>query len=342
MSFDIYDAWYKFLKNTMLTMPRKDITIGSIFGKNEDKRKNPQLYKYVLRYSTAQDGSFTHWDLARWLYDHYPEFKERYKDFSTRTTTIPTRIEHTQESTKNSLNDLIKLDLINIIAERKITKGTGYTPLYAFTWYGKLLAWINESFDIAKREKTDKEIYNLFAHNATHFHTSLYILGSALHKKYIRNRVFDDFVVDILRRKLESDNPGDMNELLECLAIPIINHPEKARYHTQLWRETFNEMEPEIQQLLLHSIKLSIEAKVEREAKYPEGFEIARFNYRERHDMVAIVGYCKNCGCNHSIGVEIIYYLERTQLPSEDPFAFLGDCRECNTKSSVIYPKFEY
>jgi hypothetical protein len=115
----------------MLAMSRRGISIDSVFGKTEDKRKNPRFYEYILRYSIvmAKDqNAFTHWDLARWLYDNYPEFKERYKDFSTRNTTIGKRIEYTQESTKNSVNDLIKLDLIRTIGERKIAKGTGYTP----------------------------------------------------------------------------------------------------------------------------------------------------------------------------------------------------------------------
>ena|SRR5436309_8091537 len=125
----------------------------------------------------------------------------------------------------------------------------------------------------------DKEIYNLFAHNATHFHTSKYIHGSALFKRCIHNGVFDDFVVDVLRRRIKSDNPIlDMNELLDCLIIPVMIDPHKARYHIQLWQETFNEKDPEIQRLLLHSIKLKIEAKMECEAKFHEGFEYVRIH----------------------------------------------------------------
>ncbi len=344
MSFDIHHAWYKFVKNTMLAMPRRGISIDSIFGKVEDKRKNPNFYEYILRYSTVMindQNAFTHWDLARWLYDNYPEFKERYKDFSTRNTTISKRIEYTQESTKNSLHDLITLNLIGTIGERKIAKGTGYTPLYAFTWYGKLHAWIIESFDLAKQEKAGKEIYNLFAHHATHFHTSQYALGSALYKKFIDRGVFDDFVVDVLRRRINSDNPIlDIYELLGCLAIPVITNREKARYFTQLWQETFNEMDPETQQFLLHSLKLRIEAKMEREAKFPQGFEYVRFKFRDRYDMVTVEGHCKNCDEDMNVGIRIKYYIERTQAPSEDPI--LGNCPTCKTESSVIYPKLEY
>jgi hypothetical protein len=181
----------------------------------------------------------------------------------------------------------------------------------------------------------------LFVHYSTHFRTSESILGSTLYKKFIDKGVFDDYVVDVLRRRINSDIPiPDIYELLGCLAIPVIINREKARYYTQLWQETFNEMDQETQRFILHSIKLRIEAKMEREAIFREGFEYVRFEYRDRYDMVTVEGHCKNCGEDMNVGMEIIYYLERTQAPSEGPI--LGNCPKCKSESSVIYPKLEY
>jgi len=332
---------------------RKPIGIHFIFQKNEKGHPTikARLYQDILRYSINKDkreeyskfddDSFTHWRLAKWLMLNNQELINRYKDLSTRNTPVKIRIENTQQRTKDRLNDLISLNLITEIGTTKVSKGNATTPLYKFTYYGTLLARLIESFDPKRQVEVDNEIYNLLNAASKQYHTSLYIFGSALHKKYIDNGVFDDFVVGVLRRRTNSNIPiWNMNEFFDGLQFPVINDFEKAKLFVRLWRETFNEMHPEIQALLLHSIKLKIENKMEHEARYHEGFETVRFKIRDRYDVATIEGHCKNCNSDMNAAMPVLFYLERIQIPLDDPIT--QKCRSCKTESSIIYPKLEF
>ena len=91
----------------MLLMKRNVIGINSIFqkDKNGNYTEYALLYQDILKYSIASKQTnnvdskncVKHWDLARWLMKKNQEFINRYKDPSTRNTTINNRIENTQQ-----------------------------------------------------------------------------------------------------------------------------------------------------------------------------------------------------------------------------------------------------
>jgi hypothetical protein len=134
------------------------------------------------------------------------------------------RIENIQQRTKDRLNDLVQLNLVEISGSEKQEKGNAYVNVYKYTFFGHLLAWIIESFNPQKREKATKEIYNLFnSFYKQYKNWSYYVFSSALYKKYFDKGVFEDFVVDRIRETLDMNMEiWSMQELLFVVSYVYI------------------------------------------------------------------------------------------------------------------------
>lgn len=263
------------------------------------------------------------------------EFINRYKQDSSKHTPIRTRIEHTQERTKDKLKDMIAFGLIQVVGETKVEKGTGTTPLYQYTVDGHLLVWILESIDPKKRENANDEIYNWFQAKHTQDSSASNVFSLALFRKFKEKGLFGDFVVGSLRRRFHSaDKTKDEIALFQRMGVYYIDDEKKSEFFVDLWDETLNEMDPHTKKLLLHYIKLDMERKMLDGSKNPENFENRRFELRDRYDMVTVEGVCKNCNSCFSIGIPLQGYLKIANVLPSDPA--MTKCVLCHTDDSYV------
>jgi hypothetical protein len=162
------------MKFTSRRSSKSNLVINSIFQKEKDEdiyTDDALLDQDILRYSLviAKDQTpeqidkgnpkFIHRDVGKWLIKNNSEYITLYKE---KDRTDSEKIENTQKRVKNRLKDLEVLDLVKQHGETKQQKGTGETPVYAYTRYGYVLAWIIESFDPKSRDKANNEIYKWF------------------------------------------------------------------------------------------------------------------------------------------------------------------------------------
>ena len=166
------------------------------FEKRGDTRlytNDARLHQDILRYARLnnpdfpenKNHSFTAWELTGWLIHNYEEYREYYKDLSTKIIPKKVRIQSRLERIKGILDKFAKLDLIQPIGNAKATRGDTTTTVYSFTSFGHILAWIAESIEAKKRDIADQKIYNIMHYHFTYKDpSSLDIFYSTLHKKF--------------------------------------------------------------------------------------------------------------------------------------------------------------
>ena len=333
------------MKGQSLPCRKRLVGIHSIFKKDDTDHytSTALLYQDMIRYSISRrerdsnhSNSFKHWDLADWIIRNNQEYVNYYKDMSTRSINMASRIENTQQRTKDRLNDLIQLNLVEISGSEKQEKGNAYVNIYDYTFFGHLLAWLIESFNPQKREKANEEIYNLFSSFYNQYQTwSQYAFSSALYKKYLDRGVFGDFVVGKLRERVDINiEIWSMQELLSILTVPSFDNDKDLKFYMQLWNETMNEMDPNLRPLILYRLKLEFERDIGYRVKNQDIFEKLCFEIRDKYDMVVMEGYCKNCNCYMYGAASLVEYLEIAgAAPSE---SIMGRCTNCNSDSAIV------
>ncbi len=132
------------------------------------------------------------------------------------------------------------------------------------------------------------------------------IFDSVLHKKFNEVGLFGEFVIDPLRESLESyPMINTMKELEYSIVIFRTNSAEKAKLYLDLWDEAFNEMTPDIRELLLFNMKIDIEQRMMTRAMAPQNYEKHRMQNIQKGDLLTIEGYCKNCNLGYPFTTHI-------------------------------------
>lgn len=151
--------------------------------------------------------------------------------------------------------------------------------------------------------------------------------------------VFGEFVIDILRARLDNSNVKIMNmkDLFLNLGILHFTDKERANLYSELWTKTMDELDEEMKKYVLQHIKLEIEGMMGERVKYIRGFEELRFQLRDRPNILALEGVCQSCGLPSPIQIEIMEYLENTKILPNDPM--LLRCRMCNNDASITVPQ---
>ena len=147
-------------------------TISSIFRRDGGQYdESALLYRDILVYpikkarengnDTVQNGNknadsitFMRWQIAKWLRSNHSIYVTRYENRPLRSTTD--ELVSIQNTIKRNLDRLVEIELLQIVGEEKIQKGTGTTPTYKHTIFG-LIAWIIDYQNIYYTEIRDRE-----------------------------------------------------------------------------------------------------------------------------------------------------------------------------------------
>ncbi len=198
------------------------------------------------------------------------------------------------------------------------------------------MAWIIESINVNERERAYHEAYNILQKmlNAEP-QASFEILYSTLYKKYKDKNLFGEFVMDPLRRSLESmQEARNMRQLRYTVLSARTNDTEKNIVSFSLWKEAFNEMKSDIKEILLYNFKADIEQRMFYECKSLKVYEAARLLFRDYVSKVVLEAYCKNCNLGYPLAYTLIDYIERINLRPNEPITL--NCQQCKNNSLIV------
>jgi hypothetical protein len=271
-----------------------------IFKKNKEGNytKNALLSQDILqycingKYKEDDNISFRLWNLAKWLLEVNSEFKNYFKDLSTRNITKRNRVENRLPRIKLIVKELANLGIIVQAGTAKETKGTGLVPIFRFTEVGNMMAWVVESMNADKRTRAENQLYELFQnHYKKEPSSSIDIFCSIYYRKCRERGLFED-LIEYYRK-------------VGGIPVLLLGRPEFTRNLTlvppdntefwKLWNDAVMELDSDIKTHLFHHIKLEIERKAEETCQAFGTFERVRYRTKDRPGFVTIEGQCKNC-----------------------------------------------
>jgi hypothetical protein len=282
--------------------------IDSIFRKNEDGNYYPDalLYQYILKYSVVlkiqnenkthnDDNSFTVWELAGWMIGNEPNLIKKYGVKPKKVEEIK---ENIQMRFKRKLNHLMDLYLIEKRGTRSQAKGMGAVALYKYTEYGSLLALIIETWCPSTDQKsTENEIFNLLCliFPIKEDSPASAVFYSKFFRKCKDKEVFRK-IVNLIGKVLSGGAPiVSIIDLFRHVLQLDFEDRESRDYFNNLLDETIDELDAKSRELILYSLKLDIERKMEEQVQYFERFEKMRFKVRADPDKITLECFCMKC-----------------------------------------------
>ena len=195
------------MERTMKKIP----SISSICERGGDGNHtyNALLYQDILRYSIMHNDkypefkAFTVWELTGYLIDHFLPFINEFKELSKRNTPRNNKILSKLDGIESKVDNLVKLELIEQFDPSRASRGSTITNRYQYTESGCLIAWILEGAKSRKKLLAEEQIYNLLDIHDKDTASSYDIFALGLYTKYRKRGVFGEFVIDVLRARLE-------------------------------------------------------------------------------------------------------------------------------------------
>jgi hypothetical protein len=115
---------------------------------------------------------------------------------------------------------------------------------------------------------------------------------------------------------------------------------EVSKNFLDLYRETIDELNPEVQDIVLYQLKLSTERRFEDKNNYlSKDYEKLRFMFRADHKSIVLEGNCEKCKQRTITVISYFEYRKRFVLAERDNPIRL-DCEICNTKDSYVISYF--
>ena len=196
---------------------------------------NALLYQEILKYSTMHNNkypefkTFTVWELTGYLIDHFLPLINEFKELSKRNKSRHNKISSTLNGIETKANNLAKLELVEQLEPSRASRGPTTTNRYQYTESGCLIAWILESIKPRKKLLAEEQIYNMLDISVEDDPSSYDVFASRLYAKYRERGVFGEFVIDILRARLEDSNVKIINMKDLFSNLGILHFTDKKR-----------------------------------------------------------------------------------------------------------------
>jgi len=277
------------------------IGIDWIFEKGDDGNFTDEalLYQDILKHAiklkksadekNGNDLSFSVYELAKWLRHNHKNYVHRYN--KKPLSNPQTEIESLQKGIGSRVDNLKQLELIKSIGPRQSKKGKGPVARYTYTEFGFLFAWLlmGENEDKAK---ITSEVYDLIQ---SIFRTGRYapsssIFYSEFFKMCRKCGRFQD-IVDLIRTTLTSNDPviTTIAEFFQQIQQLNFSDPDTTIFFNfLLWEETFNKLDPQIQNLVMYNLKIDLERRMDLQVKNDRNYEKLRFKVKDDPRSIAL------------------------------------------------------
>jgi hypothetical protein len=102
-------------------------------------------------------------------------------------------------------------------------------------------------------------------------------------------------------------------DVLESISTVRANY-EKVTLFLNLWQETWDELDYDTRQKLLHHFKSHFELEMSRKVYVPEQYEEHRFGLRNDLEVLALEAFYRNCGIYNYASVKLVPYIRRGKV----------------------------
>lgn len=345
-------------------------TLNSLFEKGTDSNytKDAILCQDILRYylnANSENNPFSLRKLQHWIIKNNRDIVEEYQG-SKGHTPIKNRIHAKETRINNKFEILLEIGLVkraekidyNIQGmQRSLYKST---TIYLYTKAGILLALIIRSINfekLIKIEKDQKQVVSLTKELEENNYRIYQLIDSTLptgddcpysnifykllYKKINDKGFFNELVSHII---FLCDHSGRLirkvHNLLEYgLEFGFLNKEIRKRF-SQLENEVLEDLQPEVKDVILHEIKLSVEGRFQQSKGHlSREYEKQRFRLRSEHTKIVLEGCCEKCKQQTIVSWSYIDYREKW-VDADEYNNIHFDCPKCNTKDGCIIPVF--
>ena len=127
-----------------------------------------------------------------------------------------------------------------------------------------------------------------------------------------------------------------MTDLLVYIFDSGFRDSQEQMNFLTVWYDLVQVLEPEIQNMMLYRMKLSIERMFENMHDLTKEYEEFRFKLRGNYQTIALEAYCKKCKVRRNVALHYLNYVKRFILDAKNEIRV--KCPICNTKDSIIIP----
>jgi hypothetical protein len=340
--------------------------INEIFEKRNDGNytQDALLYQDILRYyfsinkTLSENNPFLLRELQNWIVRNNLEIVKYYQGSKSHTS-YSNKI-HAKEGRINAkFENLVEWKLFHGAGTQKGKKVKVDVSLYVYSKMGILLTLIIKSMNLEniitsgkekekviamkELEKNTQNIYNLIDSvlEMKQNSPSSHIFYSALFRKCNERGVFHKMVKHVFNLAHSTSRPvQNMNQLFEYALDFGFKEKRERTYFLELWFETIEELNQEVQQLILYQMKLSAERRFEDSLVYNDReYEKLRFDSRDNYEIIVVEGVCEKC--KRAATVKLPYKEYRKRFAEVEPNDHIKlDCNMCNTKDCFALPIF--
>ena len=127
-----------------------------------------------------------------------------------------------------------------------------------------------------------------------------------------------------------------MTDLLVYIFDSGFRDSQEQMNFLTVWYHLVQVLEPEIQNMMLYRMKLSIERMFENMHDLTKEYEEFRFKLRGNYQTIALEAYCKKCIVRRNVALHYLNYVKRFILDAKNEIRV--KCPICNKKDSIIIP----
>ena len=249
--------------------------------------------------TTTSKRNFRIDEIGNWLLDNHRPFKEDYKNLHHKKSV---RLHQKRDTIKKAVNDLIKLELMDISKEIESDRNKSIKTIeYNFTDIGIIVSWLLNTY---KKKNTEDYIIcsNMFLSNFLNLfqksnNALIYEFISNLLNNCNKNKLIEKFVeldkyIGLFIKLIYRE---DLISIRTAL-LSIISLNKKI---LETFIDTINAYNDNKKNILLYQFKLEIESLFEnvyRISNILKDWEIMRYENIDKEDIITMIGNCPNCG----------------------------------------------
>lgn len=304
--------------------PRKNISI--LFDQKEnadDANARRSILRWLVDCVKKEQPieEFRFKDLGNWLVMNHPQFRNKF-DSHTRKSY---RLMQVRTFIQSRLDELVEFGLIEKKGTVKAEKNKGVdTPLYSFTQFAKVFAWLLEAKDITEDKKTRSYAMELFFKelsmyiNTSYGASSFVDLFTNFFKQCIEdgvhNQISNDYLeafISLLPPTISPTFRGFLSQqflqfLRQLLMVGLYTNQDCARIFLQLIEES----DEQTKELILLQLKLDIESYYHDAIGPNLEWEKDRREYIGDPYNVVVQGYCLECKLRTVYVLGLQYFLK--------------------------------
>jgi hypothetical protein len=311
--------------------------IDAIFTKDERGNYNAKsrLYQDILIFGStiSENEEVKLLDLARYLLSNNAEIRDQYGSKSSECNTI----EDIGQRVKKDVDALVDLQLM--IQPRQEELGTKLTAIYKYTLFGQIMSQIILS--LRSDINVEAKLYDLFQRmlRVQPDYAQTYIIFTSNWIKKMHEKGHLGHYISILKKVINSKSIRNIEEFASILQrtvnIRFFHKRVNALIYMTTWKETLEELEPEVRKVYLNELKLEIDAIMNASSLTLE-YEKLRFSLIADVEVVAVEGYCTECKQRSVFQMKIMDYYQRLAHAFTPLNGLVMQCPKCNSPHKTL------